>query len=112
MLNYPEHLVSFIALHTTAHDTVVPLPASQPRQAALTTPSPTAHQVLWRHWPTWAPGERRTAVIALVPLLPQEITLHLSVMLEEPATPAVPQRWSTMVRIPLRPTTLADHKHR
>jgi hypothetical protein len=91
---------------------MVQLPASQPRPSVLALPATAAYQVLWRHWPAWAPGERRTAVIALVPLLPQDITLHLSVMLEDTATPAVPQRWSTMVRIPLSPTTMADHKQR
>jgi Transglycosylase SLT domain len=112
MLNYPEHLVSFIALHTAEHETIVQLPASQTRRSALATPVTAAYQLLWRHWPAWAPGERRTAVVALVPLLPQDITLQLSVVLEETATPAVPQRWSTMVRIPPSPTTMADHRMR
>lgn len=109
MLNYPEHLVSFIALHTTGHETMVQLPASQTRSSALTAPATTAYQLLWSHWPAWAPGERRTAVIALVPRLPQDIPLHLSVVLDEAATPAGPQQWSAVVHIPFSTTTLAKH---
>jgi hypothetical protein len=112
MLNYPEPLVSFIALHTTGHAPMIQLPASQTGPSVLTTPATTAYQLLWSHWSAWAPGERRTAVIALVPRLPQDISLQLSVVLDEAATPAVPQRWSAMVRIPLSSTTVADRKER
>jgi hypothetical protein len=112
MLNYPEHLVSFIALHTTEHETMMQLPASQVWRPALVTPANTAYQLLWSHWPAWAPGERRTAVIALVPRLPQDITLHLSVGLDEAATPPISKRWSTMVRIPLASTTMVNRKDR
>ena len=40
MLNYPEHLVSFMALHTTGHETTVQLPASP---VGLPGPAAPAH---------------------------------------------------------------------
>ena len=55
MLNYPEHLVSFMALHTTGQATTVQLPA----RTRVTSPGCAAnHRVstLWSHWPVWTPG--------------------------------------------------------
>ena len=107
MLNYPEHLVSFIALYAPGQETLVQLPASPTGPPTSAAPATTAYQLLWSHWPVWAPGERRTAVIALVPRLPQDMTLHVSVVLDDPATPAASQRWSSMVRIPFQAAALA-----
>jgi hypothetical protein len=108
MLNYPEHLVSFMALHTAGQATTVQLPAAPagpPTPAA--SPSPT-YQLLWSHWPIWTPGERRTAIISLVPRLPQDMTLHVSVVLDDTAVPAASQRWSSVVRIPFRTAALVE----
>ena len=74
MLNYPEHLVSFMALHMAEGDTTVqlaaaPTPTGQP---TLTSTASTVYRLLWSHWPTWQPGERRTATVALVPHQPQD----------------------------------------
>src|SRR5262245_17567926 len=77
MLNYPEHLVSFMALHTAGQATTVQLPAAQPGLPAPAASPTTAYQLLWSHWPVWTPGERRTAIIAMVPRLPQDMTLHV-----------------------------------
>jgi hypothetical protein len=104
MLNYPEHLVSYMALHTAGGETTVQLSAAQAGQPAPAAQA-TAYQLLWSHWPAWQPGERRTAVIALVPRLPQDITLHLSVVLDHAAKAAIPQRWGSVVRIPFQTTT-------
>lgn len=102
MLNYPEHLVSFMALHTAGQETMVQLAPASAGLPAPALPAPAAYQLLWSHWPAWAPGERRTAVIALVPRLPQDITMHLSVVLDDASRAANAQRWSTVVRIPFR----------
>jgi hypothetical protein len=106
MLNYPEHLVSFMALNTNGPETTVQLPASPVGRPATAAPATTAYQLLWSHWPAWAPGERRTAIVALVPRLPQDITLHLSVVLDEVSTPTASQRWSSVVRIPFHAAAL------
>ena len=103
MLNYPEHLVSFMALHTVGQETTVQLPAAPP-----TPPATTAYQFLWSHWPVWAPGERLTALISLVPRLPQDMTLHVSVMLDDTAVPDASQRWSSVLRIPFAAAALVD----
>lgn len=108
LLNYPEHLVSFMALHTTGHDTTVQLPAAPTGFPGRDAPATPTYQLLWNHWQVWAPGERRTAIIALVPRLPQDMTLHLSVVLNEVATPMASQRWSTVVRIPFHAAALVD----
>lgn len=108
MLNYPEHLVSFMALHTAGQATTVQLPASHTESLASAAPPTTAYQLLWSHWPVWIPGERRTAVISLVPRLPQDMTLHVSVVLDDTAAPAASQRWSSVVRIPFRAAALVD----
>ena len=85
MLNYPEHLVSFMVLYTTGHeerDGAVPRLTRGAARPGCT--GDYGVSTLWSgDWPAWAPGERRTAVIALVPRLPQDITLHLSVVLDE-----------------------------
>ena len=108
MLNYPEHLVSFMALHTTGQETTVQLPASRTGPPAPTALATTAYQLLWSHWPVWTPGERRTAIISLVPRLPQDLMLHVSVVLDDTAVPAASQRWSSVVRIPFRAAALVD----
>ena len=108
MLNYPEHLVSFMALHTAGQATTVQVPAAPTGPPALTAPPTTAYQLLWTHWPVWTPGERRTALISLVPRLPQDMTLHVSVVLDDAAVPAASQRWSSVVRIPFRTAALVD----
>jgi hypothetical protein len=108
MLNYPEHLVSFMALHTAGQATTVQVPAANTGPSAPAAPAATAYQLLWSHWPVWTPGERRTALISLVPRLPQDMTLHVSVVLDDAAAPAASQRWSSMVRIPFRTAALVD----
>jgi hypothetical protein len=102
MLNYPEHLVSFMALHTAGGDTTVQLPATQIGQPALATAAGSVYRLLWSHWPAWRPGERRTATIALVPHLPQDMMMHVSIVLH-PSQTAPPQHWSSVVRIPFAP---------
>lgn len=100
MLNYPEHLVSFMALTSPGRETVAQL-SSSPRASALPSVSgTTTYRLLSSHWPTWAPGERRTAMIALVPLRLQDITLHVSVVLDDPTRQGEAQRWSSLLRIP------------
>ena len=101
MLNYPEHLVSFMALHTTGQETTVQVPAAPTGPLAPAAPTTAAYQLLWSHWPVWTPGERRTAMISLVPRLPQDLTLHVSVVLDDTAAPAASQRWSHVVRFPV-----------
>lgn len=102
MLNYPEYLVSFLALNTQDNDTAVQLSsASQPVAAAQAN----AYRLLWRQWPVWRPGERRTATIALVPRVPQDITLQLNVVLTPSAQQPSTQRWSRVLRIPFATTT-------
>jgi hypothetical protein len=102
MLNYPEHLVSFMALHMAGGDTTVQLAAAPAGQPTLTSTASTVYRLLWSHWPTWQPGERRTATVALVPHLPQDIMVHLSVVLHTSQT-TQPQHWSSVVRIPFDP---------
>jgi hypothetical protein len=109
MLNYPEHLVSFMALHTAGEATTVQLPAAPTESPAPAASPTTAYQLLWSHWPVWTPGERRTVLISLVPRLPQDLTLHVSVVLDDAAMPAASQRWSSVVRIPFRTAVLVEH---
>src|SRR5262249_15783416 len=109
MLHYPETAVSFITLQADGQ--------AQPAQPAMSragfvTPEASAasmYQLLWSRWPSWAPGEHRTAVVALVPRVSQDITLHVSIMLEQTTTPAASQHWSATVRVPLQTVTLAHH---
>jgi hypothetical protein len=112
MLNYPGHLVSLMALHLAGQETIAQLQAAYVGPAASGAPATTTYQLLWSHWPVWAPGERRTAAIVLVPRLAQDITFHLSVMFDAATTPAVPQRWSAVVRIPFQAAALVDRRSR
>ena len=112
MLNYPGHLVSLMALHLAGQETIAQLPAAYVGPAASGAPATTTYQLLWSHWPVWAPGERRTASIVLVPRLAQDITFHLSVMFDAASAPAVPQRWSSVVRIPFQAAALVDRRYR
>ena len=63
MLNYPEHLVSFMALHTTGQATTVQLPASPTGPPA---PAAANHRVstLVESLAGLDPRERRTAIIS------------------------------------------------
>jgi hypothetical protein len=110
MLNYPGHLVSFMALHTVGQETMVQLPTAQPALPAPATPATTAYQFLWSHQPVWPPGEPLTVLISLVPRLPQDMTLHVSVMLDDTAVPDAAQRWSSVLRIPFSAAALVDRK--
>ena len=112
MLNYPEHLVSLMALHMTGQETIAQLPGSNVGPPAPGAAATTTYQLLWSHWPVWAPGERRTAVIVLVPRLAQDMTFHLSVVFDEATAPTVPQRWSSVVRIPFQAAALVDPRYR
>jgi hypothetical protein len=98
-LTYPEPLLSLLALHTTPDETTVQLPSSS---AGATHPSAT-YQFLQSAWPTWQAGQQRTAVLALIPRLPQDIALHLSVLLYDRDHTALQHRWSTLIRIPVQP---------
>jgi hypothetical protein len=68
MVNYPGHLVSLMAL-TAGQETLAQLPISNVGPPAPGAGATTTYQLLWSHWRVWAPGERRTAVIVLVPRL-------------------------------------------
>jgi hypothetical protein len=103
LLYYPAHLVSFVALHSNASETAVhtlasPIGASAPDDAAA------AYQILRSPWPAWHPGQRRRAVIALIPQSARDLMLHLSVVLEPTGQNAAPPRWGAAVRIPVRST--------
>ena len=108
MLNYPDHLVSFMALYTSGQETMVQLPTTASAPPGPVTPAIAAYQLLWSHWPAWAPGERRTAVITLVPRLRQDITMHVSVILDEASNAAPSQRWSSVLRMPFRTAASLD----
>src|SRR5262249_23618290 len=105
MVNYPGHLVSFMALHAAGQETIAQIPLANVGSTAPGVAATTTYQLLLSHWPAWAPGERRTAVIALVPRLAQDITFHLSVVFD---AAAVPQRWSSVVRIPFQAAALVN----
>src|SRR5919109_1424599 len=47
MLNYPEHLVSFMALYAPGQETLVQLPAAPTGLPASAAPATTACQLLW-----------------------------------------------------------------
>jgi len=102
LLTYPEHLVSFMALHTAGSDTTVRLPGATTGPAGKASWTSTAYQFIQGRWPAWQPGQHRTAALALVPRLPQDIALHLSIFLYDPTETTVQQRWSTVVRLPVR----------
>ncbi len=109
MINYPEHLVSFMAMHTSGYETTVQIPQATTEPG---THGVSVQRLLSSHWQAWAPGERRTARIALVPRLPQEIMLHVSVVLDEPGNRGTTQRWSSMVRIPMQAAALVERPQR
>jgi hypothetical protein len=97
-LTYPEPFLSLLALRTTPDDITVQLPSPP---AGATHPSVT-YQFLQSAWPAWQAGQQRTAVLALIPRLPQDIALHLSVLLYDRNYTALQHRWSTMIRIPVQ----------
>jgi hypothetical protein len=111
MVNYPGHLVSFMAL-TAGHETLAQLPISHVGPPAPGAGATTTYQLLWSHWRVWAPGERRKAVIVLVPRLAQDIMFHLSVVLDAASAPTVPQRWNSVVRIPFQSAAWVDPRYR
>src|SRR5262245_59781123 len=104
MVNYPWHLMSLMALHATGQEAKLGgLPFSNAASAAPGAAAATTYQILWGHWRDWAPGERRTAIIALVPRLAQDIVFHVSLVLDtvaksEKSASASPQahHWSTV----------------
>jgi hypothetical protein len=98
-LTYPEPFLSLLALHTAPDETTVQLPSPS---AGTTHPSAT-YRFLQSAWPTWQAGQQRTAVLALIPRLPQDIALHLSVLLYDRDHMALQHRWSTIIRIPVQP---------
>jgi hypothetical protein len=98
-LTYPEPFLSLLALRTTPDNTTVQLPSPPAR---TTHPSAT-YRFLQSAWPTWQTGQQRTAVLALIPRLPQDIALHLSVLLYDRDHRILQHRWSTMIRIPVQP---------
>jgi hypothetical protein len=105
MLNYLDHLVSFMALHTNDKDTMVQI-SRAPSPATATGYLQPTYRLLWRDWPDWRPGERRTATVTLVPRLAQDLRLHLSVVLNTAqAQGASPHRWSSIVSLPFASTT-------
>lgn len=105
MLNYLDQLVSFMALHTNDKDSQVQLPNAPSPATAPGSPQP-KYRVLWREWPDWHPGERRTATITLVPRLAHDLRLHLSVVLHPAQAPgAPPHRWSSIVSLPFASTS-------
>ena len=112
MLNYPGHLVSFMALHAVGQETIAQFPVANVDLSSSGAPATTTYQLLWSQWPTWAPGERRTAVIALMPRLAEDMMFHLSVVFDEDSAPAASQRWSAVVRIPFQAAVLADSRYR
>jgi hypothetical protein len=105
MLTYPEPLVSFVALHTSERQTTVRIPTSQSGQTVQAAWVTSAYRFLQGSWPAWQPGQRRTAVLALVPRLPQDLALHLSVLVYDATETTVRQRWSTVVRLPVHTST-------
>ena len=105
ILTYPEPLVSFIALHTSERETTVRIPPAPNRQTVPSTWPATSYQFLQGVWSVWQPGQQRTAVFALIPRQPQDLALHLSVLLYDDTKTTVQHRWSTVVRIPVRPRT-------
>ena len=99
-LTYPMALLSLLALQTMPQTTTVQLPGDQ----ALDQPDglEQTYQVLQGDWPSWQPGQRRQAVVAVVPRQDREVALHVSVLLFNADRVTVRERWSTLVRIPAR----------
>jgi hypothetical protein len=105
MLTYPEPLVASIELLTAEHETMVRLPEASIGQPGRASPMTTVYQVLRGYWPAWHAGQRRSAVLTLVPRLQQDITMHLNVFLYDATGISVQPGWSTVVRLPMRPGT-------
>jgi len=103
MLYYPAHLVSLAALQSPVGETAVAYPAS-PMGWAAPTDATAAYQLLQTAWSAWRPGEQRRAMIALIPRMHQDLMVYISVVLEPSAPAARPQRWSSVVRIPVQRT--------
>ncbi len=101
-LTYPVPLLSLLALRTAPDNTTVHLPTTQATQSIHVSWAGNAYDFLQSAWPAWQPGQRRTAVLALVPRLAQDIALHCSILLYDPSHTAVQHRWSTVVRIPVQ----------
>jgi hypothetical protein len=102
MLMYPEPLVAYAILNTTGNATTVRLPESSTGQIGKASWITNTYQILRSDWPEWRPGQPRTMTLALVPRVPQDITLHLSIFLYNTAVSTVQNRWSTVVRLPVR----------
>jgi hypothetical protein len=102
MLMYPEPMVSYVMLNTTGNATTVRLPESSSGQLGKVSWVTNTYQILRGDWPEWWPGQRRTVALALVPRVPQDITLHLSIFLYNSSVTTVQNRWSTVVRLPVR----------
>src|SRR5436853_7907600 len=100
MLYYPAHLVSLAALHSPGGETAVAFPAS-PTGRAAPVDATAAYQLLQKDWSAWQPGEQRRAMIAVIPRGPQDLMVYISVLLEPSAPAARPQRWGTVVRMPV-----------
>jgi hypothetical protein len=105
MLTYPEPLVSFVALRTSDRQITVRLSSSQSGQMMKALWATTAYRFLRGSWPPWRPRERRSAALALVPRLPQDLILHLSILVYDTAETTVRHRWSTIIRIPVHART-------
>jgi hypothetical protein len=104
MLYYPAHLVSLAALHSAVGGTAAAFPASEVGRAAPADAT-AAYQLLRTAWSAWQPGEQRRAMIALIPRVPQDLMLYISVVLEPSApTSRPPRQWGTVVRIPVQRT--------
>ena len=96
-LTYPTALLSLLALRTAPETTTVQLPGNPELHEPAA--SRQTYQVLQGDWLAWHPGQRRTAVLALVPRQARDVALHLSVLLYHDDRRQVGERWSTMVRI-------------
>jgi hypothetical protein len=103
MLYYPAHLVSLAALHSSAGGTAAAFPASAVGRAAPADAT-AAYQLLRTAWSAWQPGEQRRAMMALIPRVPQDLMLYISVVLEPSGPARRPQQWGTVVRIPVQRT--------
>lgn len=105
MLTYPEPLVSFIALRTSEHETTVRIPSPPNGETTHAAWATTAYQFLQGIWPAWQPGQRRHAVLALIPRAAEDLALHLSVLVYDATKNTIQQRWSTVVHLPVSART-------
>ncbi len=98
-VTYPPALLSMIVMQTSPDRTTValPTPAQRANQAA------TGYTFLQNSWPQWSSGQRHTVALSVVPRMAQDVILHLSVILYDPARNTMQQRWSHMVKIPVQP---------